>query len=129
MVFRIFDITRIITYIAVFALLIFLPLSIIESGSICVYSNLFGVRCPGCGITRATANLLRGNFIRAWEYNKLGVMLFPVLFGIMINDIYCIIRRCLAKDTNPYLKNSFIDLAMGRKDNAVWRKTRSKDSR
>ena len=29
--------------------------------SLCVYKNLFGIRCPGCGMTDAFCSILHGN--------------------------------------------------------------------
>lgn len=38
---------------------------------ICPYRNLFGVACPGCGMSRATAHLLDGNVQAAMTYHPL----------------------------------------------------------
>lgn len=42
-----------------------------EEIGICPYRNLFGVACPGCGMSRATAHLLDGNVGAAMTYHPL----------------------------------------------------------
>ena len=42
-----------------------------EEVGICPYRNLFGVACPGCGMSRATAHLLDGNVGAAMTYHPL----------------------------------------------------------
>lgn len=44
----------------------------------CPVYTLFHVRCPGCGITRALAALLRGDVVSAWHWNALAVTALPV---------------------------------------------------
>lgn len=42
-----------------------------EEVGLCPYRNLFGVACPGCGMSRATAHLLSGNVEAAFTYHPL----------------------------------------------------------
>gem|GEM_PF-661450 len=59
---------------------IVVPTSWIESRrSICLIRTLFGVPCPGCGMTRAISCIFHGHFKRAFQYNKLIVIVFPLL--------------------------------------------------
>ena len=37
----------------------------------CFFNLLFGITCPGCGITRAYISLLRLDFAAAFEYNPM----------------------------------------------------------
>jgi hypothetical protein len=46
---------------------------------ICLYSAIFGVRCPGCGMSRAMSCAVHGNFKKAFHYNKLFVVVLPLL--------------------------------------------------
>ena len=56
------------------------PTSWLESRrSICLIRHVFGRPCPGCGMTRAISCVFHGNFMRAWQYNKLVVLVFPLL--------------------------------------------------
>jgi Protein of unknown function (DUF2752) len=46
---------------------------------ICLYSAVFGVRCPGCGMSRAMSCAVHGNLKKALHYNKLVVIVLPLL--------------------------------------------------
>ena len=39
---------------------------------LCMLHRQTGAPCPGCGVTRSGANLVRGNFRRAFDYHPLG---------------------------------------------------------
>ena len=56
--------------------------------SLCVIKNAFGVQCPGCGMTRAIANILHGNIIRALQYNKSVIIVFPLLCYICLKQCF-----------------------------------------
>jgi len=45
----------------------------------CLSRMLFGVRCPGCGMSRAMSCAVHGNFKKALHYNKLVVVVLPLL--------------------------------------------------
>ena len=45
----------------------------------CLFRALFGVRCPGCGMTRALSCALHGRWRDAWRYNPLVVVVLPLL--------------------------------------------------
>src|SRR5205809_6554685 len=60
--------------------LMMLPISVFESSpSICLFRSLFGMHCPGCGMTRAVVCVLHADFARAWSYNKMVIVVFPLL--------------------------------------------------
>ncbi len=69
--------------ILIFAVPIFLyavPLNWIkEQHSLCIYKNLFGTDCYGCGITKSVLCMLHLQFKEAFFYNKLIVIVFPLL--------------------------------------------------
>lgn len=49
----------------------------------CLFHELTGYVCPGCGMTRATYAALHGDLVAALRFNCFGVLLFPVaLLGI-----------------------------------------------
>jgi hypothetical protein len=54
--------------------------------SLCLFRNLTGWECPGCGMTRAILCLLRGDLAAALHYNRLALIVFPLLG-------YCLIRE------------------------------------
>ena len=51
----------------------------------CPFYGLFGIRCPGCGMTRAALCVLRGDLAGAWEYHAMFWSL-PLLFGYFLTD-------------------------------------------
>lgn len=44
----------------------------------CPFHMLFGVPCPGCGMTRALITALKGDFVSAFLYHPLWPLLLPV---------------------------------------------------
>ena len=41
----------------------------------CPSRELFGVKCPGCGLTRSFVQLAHGQWRQAWGYHRLGWLL------------------------------------------------------
>jgi hypothetical protein len=50
--------------------------------TICLFKNIFDRDCYGCGITRAILSILHFDLINAINYNKLVVIVFPLLVYI-----------------------------------------------
>jgi hypothetical protein len=66
--------------IALPLLLILIPTAWLEwRRSLCLVKNLTGRNCPGCGMTRAVSSAAHGNFGQAWRYNRLVVVVLPIL--------------------------------------------------
>lgn len=60
--------------------LLILPANFFDDGeSICLSQVLAGIECYACGISRACMHLIHFEFQTAWEYNKLVVVIFPLL--------------------------------------------------
>ena len=56
-----------------------IPISFLNSSpSLCIFKNLTGVPCPGCGTTRGFCSIMQGNFKQAYEYNKFIFITFPL---------------------------------------------------
>ena len=69
-------------------LFIVVPTSWLETRrSFCLIRNVFGVRCPGCGMTRAISCVFHGNFIQALQYNKLVVLVLPLLCYVWLRSV------------------------------------------
>jgi hypothetical protein len=68
--------------------------------SICLARNLFGVECPGCGMTRAISCVLHGDFPTALRYNKLVALLFPLLCAVLALDLWTWVRRRSGRTTS-----------------------------
>jgi len=55
---------------------------------LCLYKIVSGHECFGCGTTRAVWSILHLNIKAALEYNKLIVLIFPLLAGCTISWIF-----------------------------------------
>lgn len=47
--------------------------------SLCLWSRIFGVRCPGCGLTHAALDLCRADFVGAWRHNPMSWVVVPLI--------------------------------------------------
>ncbi len=54
---------------------------------LCIIKNLFGISCPGCGLTRGFISILKFNFKAATQYNVLSI---PLFIGIVIYGFLCV---------------------------------------
>ena len=80
-------------YILLPLALIATPTSWIERGpSLCLIRRVFGVRCPGCGMTRAFSCVVHGKFKQAFQHNKLVVIVFPILCYVWAKSLIHEIR-------------------------------------
>lgn len=70
--------------------LIALPSTFFDSGgSICLSVLFFDVECYACGLTRAIQHLIHFDFSTGYEYNRLSIIVLPLL----IISYYKEIRR------------------------------------
>ena len=60
---------------------------------LCLFKRITDRQCWGCGITRALAAALRGEFRQAWGYNRLVAALLPVVAALVAVDLLRIARR------------------------------------
>lgn len=59
--------------------LFFLPIDYFDSGeSLCPSKRFFDVECPGCGITRSGMRFIHFDFLGAWQFNKLIIIVAPL---------------------------------------------------
>lgn len=58
----------------------------------CIFNEITGLYCPGCGITRAIASLIKFDLYQAFRYNMLIVVFIPLIC------IYGFIKYALKKD-------------------------------
>ena len=67
---------KVILYIiGILYLAIFIEYNI---GIPCIFHELTGLYCPGCGATRAIAALIKLNFYQAIRYNLIIIVLLPL---------------------------------------------------
>lgn len=55
--------------------------------SVCLYRNLFGVECWGCGITRAVVSVMYLDFSGAVACNRLVLIVFPLIFCLWVKEV------------------------------------------
>ncbi len=78
----------IVILVALPAALAILPVETIESGPrVCLFYNLTGHPCLGCGMTRAVASALHGDFMAAYRFNPRIVVAGPLLMLLWIKTI------------------------------------------
>jgi hypothetical protein len=58
-------------------------LAVVFEAPVCPTASLLGVPCPGCGLTRATLALLRGDWRGALHLHPLVPLLAPLYFGLI----------------------------------------------
>jgi Protein of unknown function (DUF2752) len=46
---------------------------------LCMSRRIFGIDCPGCGMTRCFISLAHGDLRSAWTYNPAGLWLFAIM--------------------------------------------------
>lgn len=81
---------------------------VVTSGIIdynCIFKDLFGIRCPGCGLTRSFRSIFNLDFYSAFNYNILGIPLFIVGIVTYIGLIIDIIKN--NNKTVVFLMNIF----------------------
>lgn len=67
-------------------ILIFISIPLLSMG--CLMKEVIGIPCPGCGLTRAWINFLKGNITEAFYYNPL-FLFIPILIGLILVRLIC----------------------------------------
>lgn len=63
------------------------PISFLERApQVCLWRRM-GLYCWGCGMTRAIASTLRGDWTRAWDYNHLSLIVVPLLTYLWFKEL------------------------------------------
>ena len=68
-----------------------------EGHTLCLFHNLTGQECWGCGMTRALASVAYLDFEAAWGYNRAVVVVAPLLLYIWLKWIWCLINDANGK--------------------------------
>lgn len=55
------------------------------TGINCIFKKLFGITCPGCGMTRAYLSLFKGDIKSAFEFNPM-FWSVPILFLAILRN-------------------------------------------
>jgi hypothetical protein len=59
-----------------------------EQHSVCIYKLVTGHECIGCGMTRAVLSVIHLQFENAFKFNKLVIIVFPLLAYIWAKTIF-----------------------------------------
>lgn len=72
--------------IILFIILILLYMKLFRSitGTACIISGVTGFPCPGCGMTRAWISFLKGDFLKAFKYNPLFLVVLFIVIGYLV---------------------------------------------
>jgi len=54
----------------------------------CLWKTFFGFECSGCGVTSSIIETLKGNFLIAWEINKITFLIFLLLLFYSIKKVF-----------------------------------------
>jgi hypothetical protein len=74
--------------------LIILPANFFDSGqTICLSVLLADTKCPGCGITRAIQHMIHFDFVVAFNFNKLSIIIFPLLVYMWIKEFFIVLKK------------------------------------
>ena len=57
--------------------------------------TFFGFECPGCGITSSIIEIIKGNFLIAWEINKITFLVLPLLLLNGLHEVVTSIIRLI----------------------------------
>jgi len=78
--------------------LYFVPVDFLNGQhSICLFKNIFGIECYGCGITRAVLSVIHFDFLKAYHYNKLVIIVFPILSYLWGKYSISLLKDCTKK--------------------------------
>ncbi|MBF0547555.1 MAG: DUF2752 domain-containing protein [Candidatus Riflebacteria bacterium] len=71
---------------------------------VCTSQYFFSVPCPGCGLTRSFVAMAHGQFKLAFEYNRIG----PLLFGLVLLQLPYRIARLNNRLNSQFRKSEFL---------------------
>ncbi len=59
-----------------------------KAPTVCIYKNMTGRDCWGCGTSRAIISILNLDFRQAYDFNKRIIIVFPILLYLWLKSIY-----------------------------------------
>ena len=89
----------IIVLIVIFLIYTVLIISF-DIGIPCVFYEITGLYCPGCGITRLCLSLFEGDIYQAFRYNPIIFIDVPILFILFVLNIFLKKNKNIKKITD-----------------------------
>lgn len=77
---------RIFTCVLLAGFFYYFAVAIVKINVPCVFHELTGLLCPGCGITRMILSILRLDFYAAYGYNKCIFVTIPIIAYVFISS-------------------------------------------
>lgn len=71
-----------------------------DIGIPCIFYEVTGLYCPGCGITRLCVSLFEGDLYQAFRYNPIIFIDVPIIFILFVLDILLKDKKIIKKITN-----------------------------
>jgi hypothetical protein len=76
----------------------FIPLEWLKNQhTICLFKNITGHECWGCGMTRAIFSAIHFRFYDAWHFNKLFPVVLPLLIYIWAKRVLSLLTEAFGK--------------------------------
>ena len=81
----------------------------------CVFHEITGLYCPGCGITRCFISIINLDLMQAFRYNCLVFILLPLFMYIFIKKYYfwLLNKECTIFSNRFYVVLAIITLLFG----------------
>ena len=93
---------------SILMLLALLPIPLQAQTSLCGFLWLTGRPCPFCGMTRALACLLKGDFALAMSFHPLSPLILTALLGLFIGSPFRVIWERAGLQTLPKKNIRFV---------------------
>lgn len=78
-------------------LLLILPADYFDSGeSVCLSVRFFDQTCYACGLTRAMQHMIHLHFTEAYTYNKLVLVVFPLICALYLKEVWVTLKWLLS---------------------------------
>ena len=65
----------------------------------CLSVYLFNEKCYGCGMTKAIQHMIHGEFITGFEFNKIAILVFPLLILLWFLDSCKLFKFLISKNS------------------------------
>lgn len=63
----------------------------------CIFRNVTGLPCPGCGMTRGFVAMGHGRLAGAWAFNKISPGLYAFAWCFLAGAVACRVRPSLSR--------------------------------